>query len=440
MVIFGFCLFLLSAGVWRHQTAELRINNNGLRKHIGEEISLTGFIFSQPSIGEKSTKLLVQAEDLNGKEIKEKILVRTWKYPQYEYGDRLIIIGLLEEPEVFEGFNYREFLAKDNIYALMYFPKIELVDKGSGSLVTRYLFSFKSGLSKSLNKIMPSPQSGLLEGLMFGDEDNISTEWKEKFNLTGTRHITAVSGMNTTIISTLVLGFLLSLGFWRRQAFYLSVIFIFFYILMIGAPASAIRAGIMGALFLTAQHLGRVSSGFRIIVFAGAIMLFLNPLLLKSDVGFQLSFLATLGLVLLQPILSSLFKKIPNIIELRYTLSATLAAQFFALPILIYNFGQVPLIGPLANVLIVPLLVVITILGFIFSFLGMILYPLGQILSFPAWFLLTYIFKVIDFSSKIPHATLSLENIPWIFIFTSYLFLGVVVWRLQEKDRLKLLQ
>lgn len=435
-MVLGCCLLLFGAGMWRYQVIELRIMNNELRKHaeLKENITLFGFVYSQPIMGEKTTKLKIQPEGFGGK-----VLVTCWKYPEHEYGDRLKITGTLEEPPLFEDFSYKDYLAKDGIFAVMYFPKIELVGKGFGNPVMKYLFSLKDTLKESLNKIMPLPQAGLMEGLLFGDEDSISKEWKDKFNLTGTRHITAVSGMNITIISTLVLNSLLFFGLWRNQAFYLSIILIFLYILMIGAPSSVIRAGMMGFLFLTAQHFGRISSGSRAIVFSAAFMLFLNPQLLKSDVGFQLSFLAIMGLVYLQPVFLDLLRKIPRNFELRYTLASTIAAQFFALPVLIYNFGQIPLIGPLANVFIVPLLAMITILGFIFSFLGIFSYALGQILSFPAWLLLTYIFKIIDLSSKIPYATLTFKNVSFVWILVSYTILGFVVWRLQEKQKLKFL-
>ena len=228
------------------------------------------------------------------------------------------------------------------------------------------LISFRQKLEESLEKILSLPQSAILEALLFGKEENISKQWKEKLNLTGTRHIAAVSGMNITIISNLILGFLLWLGLWRNQAFYLSIILIIFYILMIGAPASAIRAGIMAILFLTAQHFGRLSSASRAIVFVATLMLWQNPLILRWDIGFQLSFLATMGIIYLQEILSEKLKKIPDFLQLRSNLSATLAAQIFVFPILIYNFGQISIISPLTNIFILPLIPVITILGFIF--------------------------------------------------------------------------
>lgn len=196
----------------------------------------------------------------------------------------------------------------------------------------------------------------------------------------------------------------------------------------------------MGILFLTAQHLGHLSSGSRIISLAAALMLVLNPLLLTLDIGFQLSFMATLGLIYLQPVFLELLKKIPHNFQIRSSLSATLSAQFFTFPILIYNFGRMPLLSPLANILIVPLLPFITILGFVFSLSGMIFNLLGRLLSFPAWLILTYILKIIDIFFKIPLVSLSFENIHWIFLPVSYLIIGFITWRLQEKQKLKFLK
>ena len=435
LVVIGFCILFLILGIWRHQTYLLKRENSPIKNLIGKEITLIGLISDEPETKEKVSKFTIKIEDgpLS-------ILVTTRKYPEYQYGDKLKITRKLEEPpEDINGFNYKNYLLKDGILAVMNFPEIELLGQDFGNPIMKILFSLKNKLKESLNSVMSSPQSALLEALFFGDEENIPQEWKEKFNLTGTRHITAVSGMNITIISGLILNFLLFLGFWRQQAFYFSIILIILYILMIGAPVSAIRAGIMGILFLIAQHFGRLSSGSRAIVFAATLMLFFNPLLLKLDIGFQLSFLAILGLIYLQSPFLDFFKKISNTLQLRTSLASTLSAQFFTFPILIYNFGQISLLSPITNILIVPFLSIITILGFIFSFLGIIFQPLGWILSLPAWLILTYILKTIDIFSKIPFANLTFQNIPWLFLLISYLILGLITWHLQEKQKLKFL-
>ncbi len=324
----------------------------------------------------------------------------------------------------------------------MDFPKIELLGRGFGNPVMNVLFSFKNKFKAVARTFVSPPQEGILEALIFGEEENISQEWKDKLNLTGTRHIAAVSGMNITIIASLFLSFILGLGLWRRQAFYLTMFLLVIFILMIGAPASAVRAGIMAGILMTAQHFGRLSAASRAVTFAAVLMLFLNPLLLKFDIGFQLSFLAVLGMIYLQPFFSNFLKKIPDpvVFPLRATLSATLSAQVFTLPILIYNFGRISLISPITNILIVPLLAPITVLIFIFGFAGLIFWAFGWILSWPVWLFLSYIVKIIDWSSRIPRASVFLRDIHWIWLITFYLILGFMIWRLQERQKLKFLK
>jgi len=196
----------------------------------------------------------------------------------------------------------------------------------------------------------------------------------------------------------------------------------------------------MGGLFLLGQYLGRMSVSSRSIVIAAAIMLAQNPLLLKLDAGFQLSFLAMMGIIYLMPIFQD--RLTPHQIfgggQLRSILAMTLSAQVFTLPILIYNFGYISFVAPITNVLIVPLLYWIMLFGFVFAFLGVIWQPLGWILSLPAWFLLTYITKIVDISSKLPFAFKTLE-ISWIWLAIFYLILGLITWRLQESQKLKFL-
>jgi competence protein ComEC len=438
--VLGFCILFLVLGIWRHQSAELKIADSGLQDYSDNDqaVTLIGIVTDQPSVKSNSIKLTIESEKLEtgGKifYISGKILVMTGRYPEYEYGDELEITGELVSPsEDIEGFNYKDYLAKDGIYSTMSWPKIEKIAGGKGNFILGGLFGFKNRLEESVNKVMSPPQSGLLEALFFGDEENISQEWKDKFNLTGTRHITAVSGMNITIISALIINFLLMLGLWRRQAFYISVILIIFYVLMIGAPASAVRAGVMGLIFLCAQNFGRMSSASYAIAFASTFMLAQNPLLLRFDVGFQLSFLAVTGLVYLQPVFSELFKKVPDFLQMRYTLSATMAAQVFTLPILVFNFGRIALISPLANILIVPFLSFITILGFIFSFAGLVFYPLGLVLSWPAWLLLSYVLGVISFFAKIPFATIQVGSSGRVIFTLFYLIFIFFVWRLKKR-------
>lgn len=415
LVVVGFCLLFLVLGIWRYQQAESKIIYPKERN-----IEFVGIISKEPDIRFDSIKLIVN-----------NVLITTNRYPEYKYGDKLKISGLLKIPPVFDDFNYRDYLKKDGITAVTNFPEIELLGSGFGNPVKEILFAFKNRFQETARTFISPPQEGFLEALAFGQESNIPKEWKDKLNITGTRHIAAVSGMNITIISSLIFYFMLGVGLGKGRAFYLAISLLFLYILMIGAPASGVRAFIMAGIWLLAEKIGRPSSSSsRAVFFAAAFMLAQNPFLLTKDVGFQLSFLAVLGLIYLQTFFSDWLKFLPNpkFFPLRTTLSATISAQIFTLPILIYNFGYVSLVSLIANILIVPILAPITILIFIFGIFGMIFAPLGFLFSLPIWFSLSYMTKIIDWLSLMPFAFFSVGNLHWIWLVFYYLFLGVFVW------------
>ena len=485
IVVIGFCLLFLAAGIWRHQQAELKIINNEFKKYndIEQEIILTGIVSEEPDIRSNNIKLTIELEQIKGN-----VLVTVNRYPEYNYGDRLEITGKLKTPHVFdpkslratgspateggvgEDFNYKDYLAKDGIYSVMYFPEITrpgLIDEtgsrknyaGLTSGVYTKILGFKNKLRESIYKNLPPPQSSILGAIILGDKRKMSEDLKEKLNVTGVRHITAISGMHVGILTIALMSLLIGLGFWRKHAFYLTIILIALFVVMTGLQSSAIRAGIMGGLFLLAQYLGRQKSALNAIVLAAAVMLMINPLLLKLDVGFQLSFLAILGIIYLSPIFRDWIHKwfilpnpaskfraglgkqeeIPNIFNFKDVLAMTLAAQVFTLPILVYNFGYISLVSPITNLLIVPILPYIMGLGFVFGILGVIFQPMGWILSWPSWLLLTYLTKIVDFFSWIPLAHLSIGNLHWAWLIISYLILGYVAWKLNKKQKLKFL-
>jgi len=423
ILLFALSLLFFLFGIFRFQNYFSKIQNQEIKNFIGREISISGVISQAPSIKEKIITFHLQTE-------KGKILVKTGRYPEFEYGEKIKVVGTLREPASKVFFNYKNHLLKDGILVEMDFPKIEKTKENYGNSLKKSLIFLKRKIEMVIKENLPYLHSALLRSLLFGEEQEISVEWKEKLNQTGLRHIAAVSGMNITIISSLILSFLLFLGLWRHHAFYLSIFLISFYVLMIGAPSSAIRAAIMGILYLTAQHFGRIASGERSVVFAATMMLFFNPLLLRYDIGFQLSFLAILGIIYFYQFFFEKFQKFPKTI--REGLSSTLSAQIFTFPILIYNFGQISLISPLTNVLILPILPIITILGFVFSFFGIIFQPISYFLSFPCWFLLSYLLKVVDLFSKIPFSFLALK-VNFLFLLVSYLILIPLTFHLNKK-------
>jgi len=371
-----------------------------------------GKVIKEPDIRDTNTKLTIQAD--NGR-----VLVTVAKFPEYKYGDVLEIAGELKTPVVFDDFNYKNYLAKDKIHSVIYYPKIKVLDNKAG--IFSLIFKFKKNIREKTEKIMPFPENSILQAITLGNKNAISNDLKEKLNIVGIRHIVAISGMHIVILTEIIMFFLIGIGLWRGQAFYFAIVILFLFIIMIGAPASAVRAGIMGVMLLLGQKIGRLNDSARIIVFAATIMLIFNPLLLRYDVGFQLSFLAVLGIIYLKPIFDSwllrLFKKqeLNGIIQI---ITMTFAAQIATLPILVFNFGRISLISPIANLLIVPILPYIMSLGLIFNL--SVFVSLGKILVWPVYFGLTYIIRLTNLLAKLSFSAIEF-NIHWIWLFIYYI-------------------
>jgi len=392
-----------------------------------------GKIIKEPDIRNTNTKLTIQTEQA-------KILITTGNYPEYNYGDILEIKGKLQEPVVFEDFNYKEYLAKNNIHAVIYYPEIETLKQRQGNFIYQTIFTFKSKIKQSIEKIVPFPEISILEAITLGNKQMLGEELKESLNITGTRHIVAISGMHIIILSEIIMYLLIIFGLWRGQALYFAIGLLVLFIIMIGAPASAIRAGIMGTILLIAESIGRLNDSSRIVIFAGAIMLVFNPLLLRYDVGFQLSFLAVLGIVYLKPIfddwIEKLFKK-QSLNSLIQIITMTLAAQTAVLPILIYNFGRISFISPLANIFIVPALPYIMGFGLAFN-IGTVIWPfIGKILVWPMYIGLTYIVRLTNYFSQIPFASREISDIHWIWLLSYYILLIGFIWFFRKRQKLK---
>jgi len=441
MLVVGFCLLFLVLGVARMQISEFNIANNKLSKLNGKgQIVLTGTIYSEPDVRDTYQKIKVKV-GLPAQAGDSLILVTTNRYPEYEYLDVIKLIGKLETPGQTEDGailgSYKNYLMKDGIYSAMNFVAIEKIGQAKPNILQKIYSTIlwsKQKIRESIRHNFSPPQSSILEGTILGDNGAMTSDLKNKLNITGLRHIIAVSGTHVVILSAIIMSVLLAFGFWRGQAFYIALIFICIYIVFTGLPPSGVRAGIMGLIYLLSQKIGRQTMSSRLIALACALMLLINPLLLFYDVGFQLSFLAVLGLIYLEPLIKNFIKRLTKekVEDFVGIFSTTFAAQIFTLPIMIYNFGNVSFVSPITNLLVLPIVYGLMVFGFLVSTIGALFDFLGWILSIPCWFLLTYFVKVIDIFSQ-PQMAKSITNVSWVWPVVFYLILGSVIWFLKTK-------
>ncbi|PSO44902.1 MAG: hypothetical protein BRC22_01800 [Parcubacteria group bacterium QH_9_35_7] len=199
-------------------------------------------------------------------------------------------------------------------------------------------------------------------------------------------------------------------------------------------PASVLRAGTMGGLVLLARKMGRASNIENTLAVTAVVMTIANPFVLIWNGAFQLSFMATIGLVYLTPMLEDYFDFIPNILELRESLVATLAAIVMTLPLVLYLFGRISLIAPITNILVIGLVPWVIILGFITLIVSFISMPVAQIFSWIARFGLEYITKVIKFLTDFSFASVKFTLPLWVMLM---IYIALLGWIYRQKDSLE---
>ncbi|MBU3965551.1 competence protein ComEC family protein [Patescibacteria group bacterium] len=421
LVIAGFSIIFIILGVWRYQSVSDSQGFLNRPNNSSENIIFQGVVSDEPDIRIKDTRYVVANKDFG------KILITMPHYPAYKYGDLVEFNGKLKSPESFNSFDYAGYLAKDGIYSTMYSPKTKLISSGQGGPAYILIFKVKDKFREKLKAAIADPESSLVSGLLLGDRSSMTEKLKNDFAATGTSHIVAVSGFNVTIIAVIILEVALLIGFSRTQSFWISLAAIILFIIMVGAPASAVRAGIMGGLLLLAIKTGRLNSFLNAIVLAAVLMIAANPKILRFDIGFLLSFLAVMGIIWLYPILDHYFQKIPDTLKIKSILLLTLSAQIMTLPVLIYNFDKMSLVAPLANVLILPFVPIAMILGFLSATFGFVWLELAKLVGYFAWLVLTYQLRTIEYLASFYWAAAEIKNFNSVLFVLYYLIIAIIL-------------
>lgn len=445
IAVVGFCLIAASAGAGRLMQVQNAPSTVWLFNDYPQKLVLVGRVVEEPDKRLENVRYKIKIEELgNGSQLLSvagKALAVAKKYPEYHYGDKLELTGKLKTPPELEGFDYRQYLAKDDIHSVIYYPEIKLMASGQGNFIKEKLFWLKNKFEDSLRQILTEPQASLLAGLLLGEKRGFSPELIDNFSRTGTTHIVALSGYNITIIAVALTGLFNFFLLRRGLAFWLAVLIILLFVVMTGASASAGRAALMGILVLLAQQSGRLYNIRQALALAGALMIYYNPRILVWDLGFQLSFGATLGLVYVAPLFQNWWglkspEGLPrkSFLGWREILFATLAAQLAVLPLLVINFGQLSLIAPLANLLILFFIPATMFWGFLGGLAGILWPVLGKILVWPAWLFLTYEIKTIELLAAIPLAAIEIKWNWWLGA-AYYLVLVYLIRWLNKKNK-----
>jgi len=398
---------------------------------IPQKITIEGLVTIQPELRNNAQYIMLSAEKIYFPErvfeTGGRVLIKAGTFPSYQYADKIKVSGQLLSPADFEGFSYKDYLAKDNVYSVMYRPFISLVEEDRGNFAGLDFFGaiywLKSLIKGRIETYLNEPAAGIALGLLIGARSSIPQTILDDFQMTGLTHILAISGYNITLIINVFAMLMGRAG--RRPRFWVTCAMIGVFAVLTGLSASVVRASVMGVLAILAVYVGRKGAGLQMLMFSGFLMVAANPLILLRDISFQLSFLSTLGLLVLLPLIENFFKRLPPLIS--ESLAVTLAATVFTTPVVLLNFERFSLISPLANVIFLPLIPMIMFMSFL-AFCGSLIFaPIAYLFAAAAWFLIEILLSGVGFTAKIPFAMIEIGGFTALFLFAYYGILFAVI-------------
>ena len=397
------------------------------------DLLITGYLIEPPDYRDSYTnlRLKVTAVDTGDGDLPAEglLLVRVSNNQIYRYGEILRLRGKLKTPPENEDFSYRDYLAAQNIHSYMSSAEVTVLPGNGGNIFSAALYTLKEKSLANIYRIFPDPESSLLAGILLGVDTGLTKELQGAFKNTGTAHIIAISGFNISIIAGIFFT-MFSRFFGPRWGSALAVLGIVFYTLLVGGDAAVGRAAIMGTFALVARQIGRRQFALNTLLAVAMLMCAWNPLYIW-DVGFQLSFFATLGLILYAEPFSNF---VSNLLIRYFPVSTaqkiiqplsdfvllTFAAQLTTIPIMAYHFQRISLVSFIANPFILPAQPAVMILGGLAVILSLIWIPLGQLAAWVAYPFTLYTIRIVELFDRVPHGTIFLGDFSFGFVVLFY--------------------
>ncbi len=425
----GIWLCAISLGMVRVAIVPNELPHTFMRD-IGETITLSGTVVSTPDIRDTTQRFIVYVS----KDRKSTgILAVTSLAQNVSYGAHIILYGKLSLPVPFHTkhsriFHYDKYLAGKGAFAIMQHASIRKIIPSTSvwSSVYNALGTAKQMFLRALDKALPEPSASLAGGLVAGGTRGLGAPLLNDFIRSGLIHIVVLSGYNVMIVAEAVLAALSFLQ--RKRAIFISSIIIAAFVIAAGAGAASIRAGIMAILALLASATGRVYDVVRALLIAVILMLIWNPLLIVDSIGFDLSVIATLGLIFGMPIIEPYFVGIKNTF-LRETIAATTAAQISVLPLLLYSNGLFSLVAFVANVLVLPLVPAAMAASAFAGFVGLTIPMIAPYAGLPAYVLLHSIITIVHTAANLPFVIFSIPTFSFLWVLGTYAVLIFFIQR-----------
>jgi len=416
----------LVAGLSRGSAAALPTGPDSVSSLVGAgSLRLTGTLVDEPRPNGTSQQAIIDEVRVGaepGLHVRARLLVRLPRSVAIGIGDRIRFEAVVEAPEAFDGFDYPAFLARQGIGGIARARVAELVARGRGG-IAGVAAAVRGWLLRGLNDLVPEPEAALGDGILLGARAGIAPEVSDAFATAGLTHVVAISGWNIAIVAALIGSLTRRMeerrgG--RRAAPVLSVAAVAAYVLLTGASPSVVRAALMAGAMLVARLGGSRAHAASALALAALVMLIAAPSVLW-DVGFQLSSLATAGLIWFGAPIEARLRRWPG--WLREPVALTLAAQTTTLPVIVTTFGRLSLVAPLANVVVVPLVPLAMLASAVAAVVGaastVVEVPLaGELLAWlgggSAWLVLRAMIMAGQLAASLPFASLAVVAPGWI--------------------------
>jgi competence protein ComEC len=432
-------LAVLGAGVYSLVAVPLKIH--ALEAAVGKPVTIEGIVVRDADKREKTTYLTLEVKIPDGGKTRTLLFADT--FTRVSYGDRIRATGILENPERFETdsgrtFNYPKYLLAHKVTYTMSLPEIMIIGSGRGNKVIASLLSLKHAFITGIERALPEPESALLAGLLLGEKQSLGAKITDAFRNAGVVHIIVLSGYNVALVIEWM-AFLFIRIFPRKVAYAATALFVMAFALMTGGSETTIRAVLMALFMMLATVLHRPKAALRGLLIAAAIMALWNPYIVLYDLSFQLSVLATLGLILLSGHVAERLSFMPDwkYLPFREIVSTTLATQVVVLPFLILSIGTMSLVFLPANVLVLPAVPVAMFVGF-FASLTALLSPVFALpVSILAYAVLHYIIAVAVWLGELPFASFLIPS-EWMWaslaaLAACYAFAVWLLFRFRQK-------
>ena len=396
-----------------------------------------GRIVSEPEKKDTGQVFVIRADIISVQNSSEvcaqdlSIKVKTKLYPEYKFNDYVSFEGKLLMPVNFDSgtgrsFDYIGYLEKDDIYYEIKSAKISKIDHGSDheherkylDLAVAKLFELKKLFVNSLGQSLGEPHSALAGGLVVGEKSALGKKLLEDFRKVGLIHIVVLSGYNITIIADAMRRILSFLP--RIWGIIFGGLGVALFGTLVGGGATVVRSCLMAGIALTADLARRDYSVMRALIFVGLLMLIENPKILLHDPSFQLSFLATLGLIFLASPIENKIGFIPERFGLRGIVASTFATLIFVSPYILYTMGQISIVGVIVNILVLPFIPLTMLFVFLAGVIGMFSLYVATPFAWLSYFLLSYELFMVNNFAKLPFASLNVGQFSFWWVVGFY--------------------